>query len=72
MTDERLRGGGDDLEVDPDDAGDPWERFIGGPGDGVVYGPDGKPWKPGDPIPPRPPRRASQDGGERDPGSDTS
>lgn len=29
------------------------ERFVGGPGDGVVYGPDGKPWKPGDSIPPR-------------------
>ncbi|KEZ35837.1 hypothetical protein [Frankia sp. CeD] len=32
---------------------DRMERFVGGPGDSIVRGPDGKPWKPGDPIPPR-------------------
>lgn len=28
-------------------------RFVNGPGDSIVYGPDGKPSKPGDPIPER-------------------
>ncbi|KLL11843.1 hypothetical protein BL254_17305 [Protofrankia sp. BMG5.30] len=58
---------GHGLGIGPDEAGDPWERFVGGPGDGIVYGPDGKPWRPGDPIPPR---RDRQTGREPDPNNE--
>jgi hypothetical protein len=38
--------------IHPDD--DRNDRFVTDPGPGTeIYGPDGKPWKPGDPIPSR-------------------
>jgi len=43
-----------DGEQGPDDElPDRIARFVGGPGDGIIYGPDGRPWTPGDPIPAR-------------------
>ncbi|MCK9898145.1 hypothetical protein [Frankia sp. AgB32] len=50
-------------ETSPRPGDDRADRFVGGPGDGTVYGPDGKPWKPGDPIPARPADDTSRSGG---------
>ncbi|EIV92669.1 hypothetical protein [Frankia sp. QA3] len=41
-----------DDQGSDDELPDRFERFVGGPGESIAYGPDGKPWKPGDPIPP--------------------
>ncbi|EYT93126.1 hypothetical protein ThrDRAFT_01096 [Frankia casuarinae] len=40
-------------ENPPPPKDDRLDRFVSNPGDSIIYGPDGKPWKPGDPIPAR-------------------